>query len=301
MDTVYVMLWALSVVPPLSPELNSCQSIRLRADEQEEHTVGFMVPRSNHVRLRRGNRGHLIIILVEQRLIDLGAVCDGGVRKEALDFLLQPVVRIGDIAGWQSYPLAASYARGASRLTVPQEFGILALLLQRLDGVVVVRSQGVCSTLANVSGQTVRADETQINHHSDRVRGAISSRTTRPERVRGRGVAVLRQVVVQGIGLQTGDFDVIVVGRRGRVRDGDVGRCRMRQRPRCTSIADRRPLQLGVCVPADNHAGWTGIRQTQLHGRRPIVRSIGGVGEESGSRQAGRNEGGKVPHLDQEL
>lgn len=63
----------------------------------ETHTVSLVVTRSNHVRLMSRDRRDFIIVLVQKRLIDLGTLFDGGVGEEALDFLLQPVVRVGNI------------------------------------------------------------------------------------------------------------------------------------------------------------------------------------------------------------
>lgn len=68
-----------------------------RVNRAGRHTVSFVVTRSDHVRLHGRDRGELVIKLIQQLLVDLVAIGNSGVREEALDFLLEPVVGIGDI------------------------------------------------------------------------------------------------------------------------------------------------------------------------------------------------------------
>jgi hypothetical protein len=60
-------------------------------------TIGFMIPRSYHVWFLWRYRGHLVVELVKQRFIDLEAVGNRSIRQEALNFFLQPVIRIRNV------------------------------------------------------------------------------------------------------------------------------------------------------------------------------------------------------------
>jgi hypothetical protein len=61
------------------------------------HTVSFVVARSDHVGLHGRNWSQFVIILVQQAFVDLSAVGNGGVGEEALNFLLEPVVGVGNV------------------------------------------------------------------------------------------------------------------------------------------------------------------------------------------------------------
>jgi hypothetical protein len=69
--------------------------------------------------------------------------------------------------------------------------------------------------------QAVRAHCTKIHHDSYGIRSAIAGRTTRPKGVGGGGIAELWLVIVESIGLEALELNMVVVGCRSWVGDGN--------------------------------------------------------------------------------
>lgn len=105
-----------------------------------------------------------------------------------------------------------------------------------------------------------------------------------------------RLVVVDGVGLQTRDLDMVVVCSRGLVRDRDVRDSHLVQAVGMFAVADGRMRQLGVRVPADRHPSVPSIRQADLHGGSLVIgahfmRHAVDRGREDGrGSEPGRNE-----------
>ena len=67
-----------------------------------------MIARSDHVRLVRGDRRHLVVVLIKQHLINRVPICNCRIGEVSLDLFLQPVVRVRDITGLKACMSACS-------------------------------------------------------------------------------------------------------------------------------------------------------------------------------------------------
>lgn len=61
--------------------------------------VGLVIARADHVRLDGGDRGQFIVECVQNLLVHFGAACSGGIGQETLDFFLEPVIGVRNVAG----------------------------------------------------------------------------------------------------------------------------------------------------------------------------------------------------------
>ena len=61
--------------------------------------AGLVIAGADHPGLDGGYFRHLVVEVVVDRLIDLIALLNGGVRQEALRLLIEPIVGIGEVAG----------------------------------------------------------------------------------------------------------------------------------------------------------------------------------------------------------
>ena len=78
-----------------------------------------MVARPDHVWLYRRNGFHLVVVLVEQRFVNLVPIRNCRIGKEILNLFLQPVVSIRDITGYKSILISNLLPRVISELTMP--------------------------------------------------------------------------------------------------------------------------------------------------------------------------------------
>lgn len=60
-------------------------------------TVGFMVSRPHHVGRLGSDNHHLVVVLVQERLVHLVSLGNRDPREENLNLLLEPVVSVGDV------------------------------------------------------------------------------------------------------------------------------------------------------------------------------------------------------------
>lgn len=138
---------------------------------------------------------------------------------------------------------------------MPQEVRASALSLQGLNGVVVTGAKRVASSSAYCCGQPSRAHETHIDGNRDRVGAFVACATTGLKGVGNRGVAINRLIVVKRVGLSIRDRNMVVVGRRCRVGNRDIGSSNAVQVLGVTTITDSWVRQLRVSIPTNNHAG----------------------------------------------
>ena len=165
--------------------------------------IGFVVARAYHVGFVAGNGGHLVIELVQNPFVNGGTLRKRRVGYVAANLLLQPVVRIRNVA------------------SMHEELVRLLVVLKTLNSIALTRYKRVGGTLADGGGETTPSHGPQIHNDSDDKRLVVARNPGSCEVVDLR-MARRQAEVVGRVWAQIRELDMVVVCRRRLIRDGLV-------------------------------------------------------------------------------